>query len=85
MDPEKSIERNFKELGKQFIFCFTVFLPFNFILQKALFIFPLVNFVLLTITILIINFVVVPKVLTLSPVKVPQKLMDDFYNKASVH
>ena len=85
MDPEKSIERNFKELGKQFIICFTLFLPFNFIFQKALFIFPLVNFVLLTITILIINFIVVPKVLTLSLVEVPKKLMDDFNNKVSVH
>jgi phosphoglycerol transferase MdoB-like AlkP superfamily enzyme len=79
MNTEKLIKVNLKELRKQYIICFTIcFLVVNFIFQITLSLSPLLNAVLLLITIFIIHRLFVLISLKDAYSLVPNKLADDY-------
>ncbi len=86
MNTEKSIEGNFKELKKQYTICFTIcFLVVNFIFQITLPHSPLLNVVLMLITIFIIHLLFAPISLKVACLLVPNKLVDDYRSTYKLH
>jgi len=84
MNTEKSIESNFKVLRKLYTICFTIcFLVVNFIFQIKLSPSPLVNVVLLLITIFITRRLFIPISLKLC-LLVPNKLEDEHRSKVKL-
>ena len=84
MNTEKSIESNFKVLRKLYIICFIIcFLVVNFIFQIKLSPSPLVNVVLLLITIFITRRLFIPISLKLC-LLVPNKLEDEYRSKVKL-